>query len=207
MNLCRRAANAIFVVAIFAGLTACAPMQSITAPEWESRRIELLALDNWSLRGRIAFKNGSEGGQAKLSWLQVIDSSQIRVAGPFGAGAYDLLWSPGLVSIAGANGAQSLQYQGAEAAENFLQDQLGWSFPAGSIRYWVLGIPDPNAPRQERFDADGALAAIEQHGWTINYERFAEVDGFVLPTKVVMERGSANLRIAISSWEIAAASD
>ena len=177
-------------------------MRTLQPPEWESRRAELLQLKDWAFNGRIAFKSGEEGGQGKLRWRQASDSSFIRIAGPFGAGAYDLVWEPGRVSVADSAGEQSIEYQGADAAEQFLRDQLGWSFPAGSARYWVMGLLDPAAPGQEVFDEQGALQGISQHGWSISYERFNEFDGFALPRSVTMENGSARLRIAISKWSV-----
>lgn len=152
----------------------------------------------------MAFKSGEEGGQGKLRWQQAGHTSLIRIAGPFGAGAYDLVWEPDRVSVADAEGEQSIEYQGADAAEQFLQEQLGWSFPADSTRYWVMGLLDPAAPGKELFDDQGALRGITQHGWNISYERFAEYDGLTLPTRVSMENGSASMRIVISKWSLPA---
>ena len=172
---------------------------------WEQRQTKLLEIEDWGLRGRMAFRSGQEGGQGKLRWQQTGASSFIHIAGPFGAGAYDLVWEPGRVSVVDAAGEQSVEYQGVDAAEQFLRDQLGWSFPAGSARYWVMGLADPAAPGQEQFDEEGALLGITQHGWNISYKRFAVYDGFALPTSVSMENGSASLRIAISKWTLPAA--
>jgi outer membrane lipoprotein LolB len=126
------------------------------------------------------------------------------MAGPFGVGAYDLIWEPTRVSVADADSEQSIEYRGADAAEQFLRDQLGWSFPAGSTRYWVMGLLDPAAPGQEQFDEQGMLLGVAQHGWNISYERFVVYDGFALPTRVRMENGSASLRIVISKWSMLA---
>ena len=189
---------------LLALLSACTSIQTVQPPMWEQRQSELLEVKNWELRGRMAFRSGQEGGQGKLRWQQTGASSFIHIAGPFGAGAYDLVWEPGRVSVVDAAGEQSVEYQGADAAEQFLRDQLGWSFPAGSARYWVMGLPDPAAPGEEQFDEEGALLGITQHGWNISYKRFAVYDGIALPTRVSMENGSASLRIAVSKWTLPA---
>jgi outer membrane lipoprotein LolB len=190
--------------ALLAFMSACTSVRPMQPPEWASRNVALLELEDWNLRGRMAFKTGNEGGQAKLRWQQVGETSLLRLSGPLGAGAYDLVWAPGRVSVADAKGERSTEYQGADAAEQFLQDQLGWSFPAGSTRYWVMGLLDPAAPGQEQFDAQGSLSGITQHGWNISYQRFVDYDGFALPTRVSMENGNASLRIVISKWSVPA---
>ena len=181
-------------------LSACTTLQTIQPSGWAARQAELLKLEEWELRGRMAFRSGEEGGQGKLHWQQAGPISFINIAGPFGAGAYNLVWEPGRVSVADAAGERSVEYTGADAAEQFMREQLGWSFPAGSVRYWVMGLPDPTAPGEEQFDDQGMLSGITQHGWNIRYERFAEFDGLALPTRVDMENGSASLRMVISKW-------
>ena len=181
---------------------ACTSVGTVGTPDWDDRRVRLAAMDAWQLRGRIAFKSGAEGGQASLSWRQAGEVSRIRLAGPFGAGAYDLLWTPTLVSVADAGGEHALEYTGTGAAERFLQEQLGWSFPAGSVRYWVLGLLDPAAPGDALFSDAGMLTAIRQHGWDIGIDRYVDVDGLQLPARLKMTAGEASLRIAINDWQL-----
>ncbi|TDJ42566.1 MAG: outer membrane lipoprotein LolB [Gammaproteobacteria bacterium] len=192
------------IILLLTCVSACTSLRPVQPSEWVNRQAALLVVDDWEFRGRMAFKSNDEGGQAKLRWQQAGDTSFIHLAGPFGAGAYDLIWEPGRVSVADSGGKQSVEYHGPDAAEQFLHDQLGWSFPAGSTRYWVMGLLDPAAPGDERFDDAGVLLGIKQHGWNINYERFSDFDGFALPTRVSMEKGSTHLRIAISKWTMLA---
>jgi outer membrane lipoprotein LolB len=183
-------------------LSACTSLQTIQPTEWKARQAALLELEEWELRGRMAFKSAQEGGQGKLHWQQAGAVSFIHVAGPFGAGAYDLVWEPDRVSVADASGERSVEYAGTDAAEQFLRTELGWSFPAGSVRYWVMGMLDPATSGQEHFDEQSMLSGITQHGWNVNYERFAEFDGFALPTRISMENGDARLRMIISKWSV-----
>jgi len=197
-----------FVLAgLLLGLSACATLPPAGAPQWQEQRAGLLGVQEWELRGRIAVKSAAEGGQAKLLWRQQGDSSRMRVSGPFGVGAYELVWEPELVSLTDAGGERSIEYHGTDAAEDFMRDQLGWSFPAGSARYWVLGLPDPSADGQEFFDDSGVLSGIHQHGWDVRYERFGEYDGYSLPNRLSMENGTASLRIVVSKWAVIDAGD
>jgi outer membrane lipoprotein LolB len=192
--------RSLVLVWALALLSACTSLQTIQPTGWAARQAELLKLEDWELRGRMAFRSGEEGGQGKLHWQQAGAISFINIAGPFGAGAYDLVWEPGRVSVADATGKRSVEYTGADAAEQFMREQLGWSFPAVSARYWVMGLLDPADPGDEHFDDQSVLSGITQHGWNISYERFAEFDGFALPTRINMENGTASLRMVISKW-------
>lgn len=195
----------ICVLIAIGGLAACTGVREVSVADHDARRSALLAVSDWEMRGRIAFQNGQEGGQAKLQWWQTGTASRIRLSGPLGAGTYEINWEPGRVSVTDAGGEQSLEYLGVDAAEQFMRDRLGWSFPAGSTRYWIMGLLDPAAVGQEDIGEDGQLQGLRQHGWDVRYERFAEFDDYALPTKVDMNNGSATMRIVVSRWRLVAA--
>lgn len=188
-------------------LAACAaPGPVRDAPDWDERRTRLLAADRWALRGRVAWRDaGGEGGQANLRWEQSGETSELRFAGPFGAGAWKLTLEPGRVSLSDAGGDRSVAYSGSRALESFLREQLGWSFPAAAARYWMLGLADPSARARERFDAAGRLAMIEQHGWDVTYERWADFDAAPMPTRLTLENPRARLRVIVTDWTISPA--
>lgn len=189
----------LFSLAWVAFLAACTTLQPAVDSDWDARAADLLAVEEWELRGRVAVQSPAEGGQASVRWQQSGDSSRIRFSGPLGAGAYDLLWEPGYVSLTGGKGDQALEYRG-DAVEQFLRDQLGWSFPAGSSRYWVMGLVNPAAAGDVRFDESGMLQGISQHGWDISYERFEVFGGHNLPTRVDLQNADTSVRMAISRW-------
>ncbi|HJP05523.1 MAG: outer membrane lipoprotein LolB [Chromatiales bacterium] len=191
-------------LSIFLVLSACTTLKTVDSPGREQLRTNLLAANEWEFRGRIAVRSddGDGDGQANLRWRQLGERSHIRISGPFGAGTYEIDWSPKGITIESADGEESLEYAGSAAAESFLDDQLGWSFPAGSARYWMLGLIDPDQPGHEFFDAEGGLTGISQHGWQLGYKRFADVNGLVLPTRIEMANSNANLRIVIARWKL-----
>jgi len=192
----------VFSLLLLLGIAGCTSMRPVAVPDQEIRSAELLAMQAWEIRGRIAFKSGAEGGQATLHWQQVGERSLIRLAGPFGAGAYEVVWEPGRVSVADADREESVVYSGNAAAEQFLQAQLGWSFPAGSTRYWIMGLLDPAATGEVQRSEDGALLAIQQHGWTVRFDRFKQVQGYTLPVRLELDNANANLRLVITRWTL-----
>jgi outer membrane lipoprotein LolB len=194
----------ISLLALF--LTACT-LRKPAEVEWGAQRDQVYAASGWSFKGRMAVKvedDAQAGGQLSMRWQQSNDISQIRLSGPLGVGAWELIWEPERVSVSDADGERTIQYTGPEAAEDFMRAELGWAFPAQSIRYWVRGLPDPSAVAQERLAADGALLGLNQYGWAIDYERYAEFDGLFMPVRITMTGHGVRLRMVLSKWKIAA---
>ena len=162
----------------------------------------MLAIDSWTMRGRVAVRDAEgEGGQASLTWQQTGERSALTFAGPLGAGRVDLIVEPDRIRFIDAGNEQTLEYTGADAAERFMSEQLGWSFPVRSARYWMRGLLDPDARGKRLLTADGELAGLSQHGWSVAYQRFAEHDGQSLPTKLQLEHPRLRLRVVISDWQ------
>jgi outer membrane lipoprotein LolB len=174
--------------------------EAVPGVDWAQRSERLLALDSWQARGRIAVKAEKGGGQGDLVWAQHGTQARIQVAGAFGAGAYEIRWDERSLTVSSRNGDFSRDYTGPDAAEQFLTEQLGWSFPAASTRYWLLALADPASPAQATFAADGRLAALDQNGWAVTYDRYTEQSGVPMPAKITLQNSRARVRLVIDRW-------
>ncbi|MFQ5634728.1 MAG: lipoprotein insertase outer membrane protein LolB [Gammaproteobacteria bacterium] len=190
-------------------LAGCAvrPVQPGTVIDWDERAAALSVGSPWRARGRLAFKSGKDGGQASLTWVQADGGTHISLRGPFGVGSYEIAWDSERIAVNGTNGARAEIYTGRDAADRFLERQLGWSFPARSVRFWMLGIADPEYPSRRSVDASGWLAGIDQNGWAVSYSRFDKVGDHYLPGKIVMENERARVRLLVDEWTWGSASD
>jgi outer membrane lipoprotein LolB len=177
----------------------------VAAVDWAAREARLAALPDWQARGRIAVKSAKGGGQGDMQWRQAGPAARIRVSGPFGAGAYEIRWDPGSLSVTSRNGAFTRQWDGPDAAEAFLSAQLGWAFPATSTRWWLLGLPDPGYPAARSYSPRGELARLEQNGWTITYERYGGTPALPMPARLTVENPQARLRVVVDDWCLEAA--
>jgi outer membrane lipoprotein LolB len=188
-------------------LASCSSLQQTVAPEDlanAERMRQLAGLDAWTMQGRIAIKQVTGGsGQGKIIWLQNGEDTDISLSGPLGSGAVNIHWVPDEVVVSGADLDVQHRYTGSDAAEQFLAEQLGWQFPAASIRYWLLGLPNPDFAYTQNFSADGALLGLQQLGWTVDYQRFAAVNGYVLPAKLQVQGDAVRLRVVIDDWLLA----
>jgi outer membrane lipoprotein LolB len=147
----------------------------------------------WQLDGRAAAALGEQGWQASLSWRQSGGSSDLHLAGPLGVGSTDIRVSPAGLALNGAPPSTAVRAQ--------LEAKLGFDLPLDSLRYWLLGIPDPTAPYDlTRNDQDRALK-LSQSGWTIEYDEYMASNGDLLPKRLVLNRPDARVRIAVERWQ------
>lgn len=178
------------------------PQQPDAAVDWDRRAAMLAVQSAWQVHGRIAVKADGRGGQGNIAWAQSADESRIALRGPFGAGAAEIVWGKERIVVTTGDGEQTASYAGPDAAERFVEQQLGWTFPARSIRYWLLGIADPAYPSERRLDTAGWLAAIEQNGWTVEFSRFEPIGEHYLPGKLVAQNAHARVKLIVDEWSL-----
>jgi outer membrane lipoprotein LolB len=147
---------------------------------------------SWQLDGRAAVAVGSQGWQASLLWHQSPDLSAVHLTGPFGVGALVLELRSGQLWLNGAPPSDAVLAQ--------VQARLGFDPPLSALRYWVLGVPDPAAAFDLTRNAADRAQRLVQEDWTVNYERYAPVDGDVLPDRMVLTREGVRVRIVVDHW-------
>ena len=177
------------VLAGCAGLTGQARVPASTAG--------LAALSAWTATGRLAVAAGSEGGSGGFVWQQRGPQTRLAVRGPLGAGAFEVTSDGEALEVTDAAGKRL----GPEAREA-LRARLGADLPLSSLRYWMIGLPDPASTAQVTESPGRPLRVIDQHGWTIAYDAFASTDGLALPSRVTATSGDVRLRLTVTDWRL-----
>jgi outer membrane lipoprotein LolB len=155
----------------------------------------IAGLTAWVAAGRLAVAAGGEGASGGFVWRQQGAETRLQVRGPLGAGAFEIASDGGQLSITDAAG----QVAGA-AAHDALRRRLGTDLPLASLRYWMIGLPDPTATGRVTESPTAPLRIIDQHGWTIAYDAFVTSDGLSLPARVTATSGDVRLRLTVSDW-------
>lgn len=167
---------------------------------WPERRSVLQQLAGFSLRGRIAVAAGESGLSASLRWAQAGPRGELEFDGPLGIGGLRVVARGAELSLTNARGDRL----DGDAARAALEQQLGFELPLGSLRYWVLGVPDPSVDvDEERLSTDAArLEVLRQAGWQVAYPAYAPgAAGAVgLPRRIDATRGAARLRLLVEEW-------
>jgi outer membrane lipoprotein LolB len=161
---------------------------------WDERATALAHAGAWQLDGRAAAALGQQGWQASLDWRQSGKSSELHLAGPLGIGALVLDMSPEGLALNGAPPSPAVAAQ--------LEARLGFELPLENLRFWLLGIPNPDVPFELTRNASDRAQHLSQAGWSIDYDQYRPQGGDELPSRIVLSREGARVRIAVDRWEV-----
>lgn len=185
---------------VLAALVGCRTLPPATSPgvSWDVRRPQLQSLEHFQLRGRVAVASSGEGFNANLRWTQDGDHSQVTLEGPFGVGGAQLSADGDELTVITSQG-ERIESQAAHAA---LAARLGFDPPLSSLRYWVLGVPDPKQPANESLDAaQQRLSALTQDGWHVEYQSYVPAGGETLPARLTLQRDAVRVRLLVDDWQ------
>ena len=181
-------------------LAGCQTVPVAPAPlvAWTVRRPALQHLDRFGLNGRVAVAVDKQGFNAGLRWNQSGAMTRIALTGPLGAGGVAVTAEGGDLSVVTASGKRL----DAAAARTELEDKLGFEPPISSLRYWVLGVPDPGAPASVQLDPQQRLIRLTQEGWQIDYAAYMPVGAGWLPRMLTLQRAGVRVRMVVDGWQL-----
>ena len=185
--------------ACVAGVAGCAslepePIRVLTADE----RKELYDIKAWTMDGRIAVHAEGDAWHAGFSWRHDGKEDVLHIAGPLGQGAVDIVLRGQWIQITRSDGTREV----SERPEELLRARLGVAVPLSALRYWVLGVAEPDYEHVARYDAVGQLRALKQQGWDVIYERYSGEGVWVLPKKMLITKADIKLKIVVDQWHI-----
>ncbi len=186
----------VATAALVAGCATAPPPPDAVTP-WEQRRSALQGVEAWRVQGRIAVRTEEDGWSGKLTWEQVRDALDVRFRGPLGVGGFRLRGDDESLDLTTSEGDTFTLVD--PAAE--LEARLGWQVPVNSMRYWMLGVPDPAAPASEILDTTGRLAALEQFGWRVDFQSYRQFGDDWMPRKLNIAGGGVRIRMAVERWQ------
>ncbi|HEV2270560.1 MAG TPA: lipoprotein insertase outer membrane protein LolB [Steroidobacteraceae bacterium] len=172
-----------------------APARSVA---WSVRRPALQSLHRFGLNGRVAVAVGKQGFNAGLRWTQAAAVTHLALTGPLGAGGVEVTADGGNLSVVTSSGKRL----GNADARTELEDKLGFEPPLTSLRYWVLGVPDPSAPASVRLDSQQRLTQLTQDGWRIDYSAYMPVGAEWLPRLLTLRREGVRVRMVVDGWQL-----
>ena len=187
-------------LALVLGLAACQTVPVAPAPSvaWSVRRPALQNLARFGLNGRVAVAVGKQGFNAGLRWTQSGSLTSLALTGPLGAGGVQVTADGGNLTVVTSKG----KHLGDTQARAELQDKLGFEPPLASLRYWVLGVPDPAAPAGVQLDPQQRLTSLTQGGWQIDYGSYMPVGAEWLPRLMTLRREGVRVRVVVDGWQL-----
>ena len=193
LNLKARVFGLYLVILMVSGCTT-----EIVAPETLYSKItreSLYNLEQWSFEGRLGLTGIKDSWQANINWQHRSSNEEIRLSGPLGQGATIIKLTGKLVTIDRGND----KIQTSLEPEAFISQQLGMFVPVRSLRYWVIGVPEPGSPYVE------AGLGFRQAGWLIEYKQMQRVNAQNMPRRITVTNEKVKLKIMIDQWILNAA--
>ncbi|MCK7594290.1 lipoprotein insertase outer membrane protein LolB [Pseudomarimonas salicorniae] len=163
----------------------------------QRREARLDAAAHWSLEGRVAVRNGEDGGSGQLVWRRRDDAQELTLRAPVSGQGWRLETDPGGALIEGLEGGP---LRGPDA-DRLLRDAVGWDVPLALLARWVRG--QRGSPSAEvEFDAEGRPAVLRDGGWRIEYRGWDTSVDPVLPRRIEAESGDRRVRLLVRSWQL-----
>ena len=198
----RLAQCAVLTGALLLGACAVTPPRNVPELTAAEQQALLRELSVYTLDGRVAVRVGEKGWQANVHWQQRGDVSEVRLSGPFGAGALKLRLQGTELRMTDSRGHELR----GDAAASALQEQLGFDPPLNSLRYWLLGLPDPAVPGESTGGAEATATEFDQQQWHLRHEDFrmeTTARGKVrMPRKLTATREEIRLRLVVDRWRL-----
>jgi outer membrane lipoprotein LolB len=177
-------------------LSACRSLAPLAVVTWPERRAALQAAEHYSFSAQLAVATPSDGFSASLRWQQQGAASELLLRAPVGVGGARVNFDGAALHLTTADGTR---LEG-EAAHAELVKMLGFEPPLTSLRFWLLGVPDPATPAEESLDPAQHLARLQQGDWQVDYSDYEYSGGQWLPRRVSLRRGALHLKLHIAKW-------
>lgn len=179
-------------------LAACHTLAPLPVTPWGERRSALQAVENFQVNGQLAVATASEGFSANMHWQQQGAASDLLLRAPLGMGGARLNYNGDVLRVTNSQGAE---LEGASARTELVR-VLGFEPPLNSLRYWLLGTPDPASAATETLDGSQRLAQLQQGEWQIDYGEYQQAAGRWLPRRVALHRGEIKVKLQLSQWQL-----
>ena len=200
-----RSCTLLAVLAALVVIQGCSsiPSTAVTEdPDWlaryEARSAAITAEPGWAFEGRLAVSDQNDGGSGHLRWREEPGMLRLDFHGAMGRGAWRLQSGPGGAELELATG----ELYAAATVEELVREQLGWHVPAVSLAWWVRGVQAPGTVGKRVPGPDGTLSELEQDGWRIEYGRYRDVGGILLPLKMTARQQDRAVKLAVREWTI-----
>lgn len=146
----------------------------------------------FEISGRIAMRFGGEAASGSVAWRHRERGDEVLITSSVGQGVARLVREGNEFIL---TTAEPREYRAADA-EALTEQVLGFRLPLAGLADWVRGRAAPG-PAQQRYDAGGRLAELEQSGWKIEYLEWSGAR----PARLRLTYPGLELRLAISEWK------
>lgn len=181
---------------LLAALASCATTQPSPVPS--TTRADASRLSSYEFTGRIGVKQEEKGSYGNIRWVKHGADTDITLLSPLGQVVARIRSQADEVVLTLADNREYRAWN----AEALTREVLGYAVPVSGLGYWLLGLPAPGSPVEEILRPDGLPETLKQDGWTIQYTDYVTTAEMQLPRRMVLDRGSLQIRLGIDQWSV-----
>ncbi|WNC69851.1 lipoprotein insertase outer membrane protein LolB [Thalassotalea nanhaiensis] len=186
-------------------LTACSTTKVATDQELfqnKSQRAEQLSqLNNWTIKGKIAFIEGDSKQSANLYWRQTQHTTNLKLTTFLGVNVLSLS-SEDNIHILKANGKT---YQD-DNLEDLLNQVAGVRLPVNALVYWIKGLKAQHEDQitySKTTNLPETLNAwVNNTYWQLHYKNYQLVNNLRLANQLTIKHQQLVIKMAIHTWEL-----
>lgn len=182
-----------------AGCTAPPQMDRAAPQSREARQQQLEEIGAWQVKGRVAIINGAEAWHLNVIWRQDEDDYQIELWGPFGSGRVQLEGDAQGVRLSDSQ----QQIYSARDPESLLYEHTGVKMPVSGLRYWILGLTDPQQEQEQpHYDARARLTSVQQDSWHVAFKRYTRLGELAVPDRLTVAKNDLQVKLVVDDWQL-----
>jgi outer membrane lipoprotein LolB len=189
----RFAALLFLGVALLLGGCSTAP-PPVSDSAMETARAKLRSVQAFTFRGRLAFRYEETNYPTTFVWEYGKQSERIELKAPLGQGWLTLTRTPHDARLKTSTGIERHEAR----LEPLLRDMIGFEVPVQSLRFWMVGMPSPDAPYEAESNESGLYSELLQQGWRVVFRNYEMHDELWLPRRVTATRENLEVRSIIS---------
>jgi outer membrane lipoprotein LolB len=185
------------VVAGCVSLPATKIEPSTAAQKLRTQHLQQLAsIEQFSMQGRIGVQTNGKGFSGSLQWQHTNTEDNIDLYSPLGSQVASIKKTPDQVTLTDSSGKRF----SAADAETLTQETLGWKLPLTGLSDWSIGRPTQSTIQSSSWNEQGLLTNLDQDGWKIEYDNYAQQGAYMLPGKIFLKSDQLNLKLLVEKW-------
>ncbi len=190
-------------------LNGCASQQKTTpsgplfSQSDTERKQQLQKLNNWNIKGKIAFIEHKDRSSASINWQYTgsEDTQRLDLTSYLGINVLHLRSKNKEHTIE----VDGKTYQGKNL-DALIYSLTGYTLPTNALTYWLKALPYNNNDDIIFDESNGlpkTLASTYQgRDWRISYSHYKNINQYQLPTKLTITQANLTIKIAINQWRL-----
>lgn len=155
-------------------------------------------IQNYNIKGKIAFKTTQQAKSATFYWQQQANTYHITLSTYLGIQLAEIKGTPNHIEI----NADGDNYQSNDP-QGLIARQIGWRLPVQHLSDWVKGIHNGVVINTH----DNGLAkkvlvrTSSTEEWTLTYLSYQTIGNLQLPQKIKCQTPTLTVMLQINQWD------